>query len=91
MIKAFEKTKGNLSKKLISALKAGEKCGGDKRNKKYNSASLIVEKNNKGLFGIGNRYIDLRVDYSENSIEELSNLFETKLQLNKTYSKKNRN
>jgi len=88
MVKAFEKSKKSLAEKLIEALKAGEKRGGDKRKRKYNSASLIVEKNRGGIFGIGNRYLDLRADCSKDSIKELSNLLKTKLNLIKKYSKK---
>ena len=88
MIKAFEKSKKSLAERLIEALRAGEKCGGDKRNRKYNSAGLIVEKYKGGIFGIGNRYLDLRVDYSKKSIKELSNLLKTRLNLFKKYSKR---
>src|SRR3989344_4462039 len=55
MVDAFEGAKGSLAEKLVFALKAGEKLGGDKRNKKFNSSGLIVEKKKAGIFGIGNR------------------------------------
>jgi len=74
MIKAFEKSKRSLAEKLIEALKAGKKSGGDKRKRRYNSACLIVEKYKGGIFGKDNRYLDLRADYSKNSIKELPNL-----------------
>jgi uncharacterized Ntn-hydrolase superfamily protein len=88
MVKTFENSKGNLNERLIKALKAGEKCGGDKRKRKYNSSSLIIEKYKRGILNIGNRYIDLRVDYSPDSIKDLSNLCKTRIKLNRTYLKK---
>ncbi len=74
MIKAFEKEKKSLPEKLIKALKAGQKAGGDKRNKKFNSAVIIIEKLKGGIEGKDNQAVDLRVDYSKNSIKELSKL-----------------
>jgi uncharacterized Ntn-hydrolase superfamily protein len=87
LIATFEKTKGSLSKKLINALVEAEKIGGDKRKEKFNSAAIIVEKRNKGIFGLDNRYIDLRVDNSENSIAELTNLLKVREKMEDWYSK----
>jgi uncharacterized Ntn-hydrolase superfamily protein len=74
MKKAFENSKGNLATRLIKSLIAGENVGGDKRNIKFGSAGLIIEKKNYGVLGIGNRYIDLRVDNSKNAISDLKQL-----------------
>jgi len=85
--KSFENSKGDLSERLIKSLLAGEKAGGDKRNRKFGSAALIIEKKNYGFLGIGNRYIDLRVDYSKNAIRDLKELLKIKLKLLKKYGK----
>jgi uncharacterized Ntn-hydrolase superfamily protein len=84
MILSFEKSKGDLAERLLKALKAGNHCGGDRRNKKFNSAGLIVEKKGAGIFGIGNRYIDIRIDYStNNSIDDLLKILKTKKKIEK--------
>ncbi|MGV8163061.1 MAG: DUF1028 domain-containing protein [Candidatus Nanoarchaeia archaeon] len=78
-ISSFENSKKPLAEKLIDALEAGNKVGGDKRKTKYNSAALIIDKKNKGVFGIGNKYLDLRVDYSRDSIKDLQKLYVEKI------------
>ncbi len=79
MKEVFENSKGNLAEKLIKSLIAGEKAGGDKRRRKFGSAGLIIEKENFGVMNLGNRYIDLRVDYSNNAIRDLQRLLKIKL------------
>lgn len=74
----FEKSKGNLAVRLIKCLIAGENVGGDKRNRRFGSAALIIEKENYGVMGLGNRYIDLRVDYSSHAINDLQKLLKVK-------------
>src|SRR5205807_8988128 len=63
MAKAFEEAKGPLAWRLQAALEAAEKAGGDKRVKnKFNSAAMLVVRENAGPDGKGDRLIDLRVD-----------------------------
>ena len=81
--KAFEDYRGRLADRLISALSAGEKVGGDKRNAD-SSAAIVVEKKDAGVLGIGNRYIDLRVDDSKNAISDLKILLAKRME--KEYS-----
>lgn len=85
--KSFESSKGSLAEKLVKSLLAGEKAGGDKRKRKFGSAGLIVEKENYGVLNIGNRYIDLRVDYSPNAILDLQKLLNVKLSNEKKWRK----
>jgi uncharacterized Ntn-hydrolase superfamily protein len=85
--KAFEKSKGNLAERLIKSLIAGERVGGDKRKRKFGSAGLIIEKQNYGVMNIGNRYIDLRVDYSPNAIKDLQKLLNIKFSNEKKWRK----
>lgn len=73
MALAFETTKGPLGIKLIEALKAGQKAGGDKRG--MQSAALLVVSKNGGYSGFDDRIIDLRVDDDEKPIEELERLY----------------
>ncbi|MDE0088014.1 MAG: DUF1028 domain-containing protein, partial [Candidatus Poribacteria bacterium] len=71
---AFEETEGKLADKLMAALFAGQKIGGDKRGQQ--SAALLVVRKNAGYGGFNDRYIDLRVDDAEKPIEELQRLLE---------------
>ena len=74
MGKAFEETEGELADKLMAALFAGQKAGGDIRGQQ--SAALLVVQENSGYGGFNDRYIDLRVDDAEKPIAELQRLLE---------------
>lgn len=76
MLDTFEKQPGELSIRLIKALAAGEKAGGDKRGKQ--SAAILVVRSNRGPNGLGDREIDLRVDDHPNPIQELARLMKLK-------------
>jgi uncharacterized Ntn-hydrolase superfamily protein len=80
MGKQFESTKGSLADRLIAALIAGDKAGGDARGRQ--SASLLVVKKGGGRVGYGDRFIDLRVEDHSNPIIELKRL----LNLHRVYS-----
>jgi uncharacterized Ntn-hydrolase superfamily protein len=87
---AFEKSKGDLANKLMRALKAvGLK--GDKRDLNFGSAGLIVEKLSAGVLGFGNRYLDLRIDYSKNAIKDLENLLKIRLKMIREKDKNKKN
>ena len=88
MTEAFEKPKGSLAERLISALIAGHNVGGDKRIRVYDSASLIVEKPKGGIFNLGNRYLDLRIDLSKNSIKDLNKLLKMQIANDKYWEKR---
>jgi uncharacterized Ntn-hydrolase superfamily protein len=72
MAKAYEEAKGPFAWKLMAALEAGEKAGGDKRGKQ--SAAILVVKEGRGPNGIGDRYLDFRVDDHEKPIQELARI-----------------
>jgi len=73
MAKAFETTKGELVDKLLAALEAGDRAGGDRRGKQ--SAAIIVVREKGGYGGYTDRYVDLRVDDHENPVQELKRIF----------------
>ena len=77
MAKAFEESKGPLAWRLMDALAAGDKAGGDKRGKQ--SAALYVAKKNAGYARFNDRYIDFRVDDSKEPIPELARILALQL------------
>lgn len=72
MAETFEKTPGDLSTRLMAALKAGQAGGGDKRG--MQSAALLVVRKNGGYLGGNDRFIDIRVYDAANPIAELERL-----------------
>ena len=78
--KAFEETKGSLALRLMAALEAGNKAGGDKRsNKIQSSAMIVVHDNTGGKGGAADYVIDLKVDKSMSPVEDLRKLLTEKL------------
>ena len=77
MAKAFEETKGPLAWRLVLALEAGDKAGGDKRGKQ--SAAVYVVKAKGGYAGLNDRYIDFRVDDHKEPIPELARVLALRL------------
>ncbi len=74
MAKSFESSEGKpLAERLVMALDAAQKVGGDKRGKQ--SAHLLVVKKNGGYGGYGDRWIDIRVDDHPEPIDELKRLY----------------
>ncbi len=71
---AFADAHGTLADRLVVALAAGQRAGGDKRGQQ--SAALIVVKPNAGYGGFNDRYVDLRVDDHPAPIDELARLLE---------------
>lgn len=58
--------------RLLNALKAGYDAGGDKRYENpFNSAALLVARNAVRYYGITDQFISLRVDHSENPVDDL--------------------
>jgi uncharacterized Ntn-hydrolase superfamily protein len=72
MAHAFEQTRGELSDRLVAALAAGEKAGGDARGRQ--SAALLVVKPKGGYGGFNDRYVDLRVDDDLQPVQRLQAL-----------------
>ncbi len=77
MAEAFQKTEGELALKLMAALEAGEKAGGDARGKQ--SAAILVARKHGGYGGFDDRYIDLRVDDHPEPMQELRRLLTLQL------------
>lgn len=77
MAEAFQRTEGELALKLMAALEAGERAGGDSRGKQ--SAAILVARKNGGYAGFDDRYIDLRVDDHPEPVQELKRLLRMQL------------
>jgi len=73
MLQAFQQTPGRLAARLLAALSAGDRAGGDSRGKQ--SAALLVVKPGAGYGGFNDRYLDLRVDDHRDPVAELGRLF----------------
>jgi uncharacterized Ntn-hydrolase superfamily protein len=64
-----------LALRLMAALEAGQKAGGDKRmNKIQSSAMIIVHDNTAGKNDAADYVVDLKVDKSESPVEDLRKL-----------------
>jgi uncharacterized Ntn-hydrolase superfamily protein len=72
MAEAFQGWSGPLADRLVAALRAAQREGGDRRGQE--SAALLVVKPGGGYGGTHDRYIDLRVDHHDEPIEELAGL-----------------
>ena len=72
LAEAFERSRGTLADRLMTALKAGQAGGGDKRG--MQSAALLVVRNNGGDLGANDRFIDIRVYDATDPIAELERL-----------------
>src|SRR5262249_22349423 len=77
MAKAFEEAKGPLAWRIMAALEAADKAGGDKRGKQ--SAAILVVRDNSGPNGFGDRYLDFRVDDHKDPIPELARILALRL------------
>ncbi len=77
MAKAFEASKGPLAWRLMAAMEAGEKAGGDKRGKQ--SAAILVVRDKGGPAGFNDRFIDFRVDDHKDPIPELARILALRL------------
>lgn len=72
MARAFESAPGPLARRLMAALAAGQKHGGDRRGRQ--SAALLVVSEGGGYSGFNDRMVDLRVDDHPDPIAELERL-----------------
>ena len=73
MARTFETTPGDLPERLLAALVAGQREGGDRRG--MQSAALLVWKERGGYRGGLDRWVDVRVDDHATPIEELDRIF----------------
>jgi uncharacterized Ntn-hydrolase superfamily protein len=72
MASAFESAKGDLAERMMQALEAGEKAGGDIRGRQ--SAAMVVVRPRSSGKPWADREIDLRVEDSPNPLAELRRL-----------------
>lgn len=74
MARAFQEESGSLADRLLQALQAGQKAGGEKRGQQ--AAALVVYREKGGYGGLTDKYIDLRVDDDPRPIERLSSMLD---------------
>lgn len=74
MSRAFEAAEGELARRLLTALSAGDAAGGDRRGKQ--SAALLVVREGGGYGGGNDVAVDLRVDDHVEPIPELHKIFD---------------
>jgi len=72
LAETFAATSGPLADRLMAALKAGQRGGGDKRG--MQSAALLVVRAHGGYLGANDRFIDIRVYDAPDPIAELERL-----------------
>ena len=72
MAETFQKTDGDLTTKLMAALAAAQRAGGDRRG--MQSAALYVVKEGAGYGGGSDRLVDIRVDDHPHPFEELERI-----------------
>jgi uncharacterized Ntn-hydrolase superfamily protein len=72
MVDAFEKTEGHLSYRLMAALDAGQKAGGDTRG--MQSAAMLIVKKDGGVWLHNDVVIRLQVDDNPEPLKELRRL-----------------
>ncbi|HSD84912.1 MAG TPA: DUF1028 domain-containing protein [Anaerolineae bacterium] len=70
----FEAAPGELADRLVAALLAGQRAGGDRRGQQ--SAAVLVVREKGGYAGFNDRYLDLRVDDDPHPIERLQEILE---------------
>jgi uncharacterized Ntn-hydrolase superfamily protein len=73
MSKAYRASEGVLAERLLAALEAGQRAGGDRRGRQ--SAALLVVHEGWGYGGLSDRFRDLRVDDHPTPIAELRRIY----------------
>jgi len=74
MAETFVKATGELADRLVTALLAGDRAGGDRRGRQ--SAAILVVREGGGYGGFNDRYMDLRVDDDPDPVAKLKDLVE---------------
>jgi uncharacterized Ntn-hydrolase superfamily protein len=72
MASAYREAQSELADRLVAALLAGDRTGGDRRGRQ--SAGVLVVKSGAGYGGDNDRYLDLRVDDHEDPVPRLAEL-----------------
>jgi uncharacterized Ntn-hydrolase superfamily protein len=72
VVSTFEAYAGAFPERLLAALLAGDRAGGDARGRQ--AAALLVVREEGGYGGMNDRYIDLRVDDDADPIPRLQGL-----------------
>ena len=70
----FEKTPGSLADRLVAAIVAGGKAGGDRRGEE--SAALLVKRRGAGYDGTSDDFIDISIYDHPTPLVELQRLYE---------------
>jgi uncharacterized Ntn-hydrolase superfamily protein len=74
MARTYESTGGDILDRMLAALAAGQREGGDRRG--MQSAALLAVRVGGGYQGGNDRWVDVRVDDHPSPIEELKRVFE---------------
>jgi uncharacterized Ntn-hydrolase superfamily protein len=74
MLAVFQRTDGPLAERLLAALEAGERAGGDSRGKQ--SAAIMVVRKQGGYDGVDDRLVDLKVVDNPEPVKELRRQYE---------------
>ena len=72
MARAYESTRGDLAARLLAALEAGQRAGGDIRGQQ--SAAIVIVRGKRSTRPWADRILDLRVEDNPRPIEELRRL-----------------
>jgi uncharacterized Ntn-hydrolase superfamily protein len=73
LVKTFQSIKGSLADKLVAAIVAGGKAGGDRRGEQ--SAALLVVRKGAGYDGTNDNYIDISIYDHPTPLKELQRLY----------------
>jgi uncharacterized Ntn-hydrolase superfamily protein len=74
MAETCVKATGELADRMVAALLAGDRAGGDRRGRQ--SAAILVVREGGGYGGFNDRYMDLRVDDDPDPVAKLKDLVE---------------
>lgn len=88
LARTFESATGSLAERLLAAMDAGQRAGGDQRGTQ--SAALVIAKPLAGAAGFGDRVVDLRVDDSRAPLTELRrllNMFQARALVGEAYAR----
>jgi uncharacterized Ntn-hydrolase superfamily protein len=83
MVEAFEVTEGHLSYRLVAALDAGQKAGGDTRG--MQSAAMLIVKEDGGIWLNNDVVLRLQVDDNPEPIQELRRLVDIAAEWRRLY------
>lgn len=73
MAEVFESAQGEFASRLLAALQAGDRAGGDRRGRQ--SAAIFIVREGGGYGGGSDKAVDLRVDDHLDPVPELQRLF----------------